>query len=75
MHHRMNAEEDDNRIFSKDRWPMPLRDTKFLNANANQGIIKFGTTYPSLMINTEPLPYDTSKCNSEVLHLNDPIVI
>ena len=32
----MNAEEDDyNRIFSKDRWPMPLRDENFLNLNAN----------------------------------------
>ncbi len=35
MHHRMNMEEDDNRIFSKDRWPLPLRDTKFLNVNAS----------------------------------------
>lgn len=33
FHHRMNAEEDDNRIFSKDRWPIPLRDTNFLNVN------------------------------------------
>jgi hypothetical protein len=70
----MNAEDDDNRIFSKDRWPLPLRETKFVNVNANHGLIKFGSNYPTLMINTEALPYDTSKCNSEVLHLNDPLL-
>ena len=30
-HHRMNLEDEDNRRFSKDRWPIPLRDTKFLS--------------------------------------------
>ena len=70
----MNAEDDDNRIFSKDRWPLPLRDTKFINVNANHGLIKFGSNYPTFMINSEALPYDTSKCNSEVLHLNDPLL-
>jgi len=29
----MNAEEEDNRIFSKDRWPLPLSDVRFLNIN------------------------------------------
>jgi hypothetical protein len=33
QHHRINSEDDDNRIFSKDRWPIPLSSTKFLNVN------------------------------------------
>ncbi len=71
----MNAEEDDNRIFSKDRWPLPLRDVRFLNINQNHGHIKFGTTYPTLLISIDPVNYDISRCNSEILHLNDPLMI
>jgi hypothetical protein len=74
-HHRMNAEEDDNRIFSKDRWPLPLKDVRFLNVNQNHGNLKFGSSYPVLLISTDPVNYDTSRCNSEVLHLNDPLII
>ena len=29
--HRMNLEESDTRVISKDRWPLPLFDTRFLN--------------------------------------------
>jgi hypothetical protein len=71
----MNAEEEDNRIFSKDRWPLPLPDVRFLNINQNHGHIKFGTTYPTLLIATDPVNYDISRCNSEILHLNDPLLI
>ena len=74
-HHRMNAEEDDNRVYSKDRWPIPLRDTNFLNVNNNNGSLNFGSTYPTLLISIDPVMYDTTKCNSEVLHINDPILI
>jgi hypothetical protein len=73
--HRMNSEEEDNRIFSKERWPLPLRDVKFLNVNQNHGHVKFGSTYSTFLISTEPVSYDTSRCNSEVLHINDPVLI
>ena len=71
----MNAEEDDNRIFSKDRWPIPLADTKFLNIHAHDAGLFFGSTYPTLLISLDPVKYDTSRCNSETLHLNDPLLI
>jgi hypothetical protein len=74
-HHRMNAEDDDNRIFSKDRWPIPLHDTRFLQVNANNGSIYFGSTYPTLLIQTHATEFDISRCNAEVLHIHEPVII
>lgn len=68
----MNSEVEDPRTFSKDRWPIPLFDTKFLNVSANMGQIVFGSTYPTLLIMTDSVSFEMGKFNSEVLHLNDP---
>jgi hypothetical protein len=69
----MNLEEDDARIFSKDRWPIPLRDTAFLNVNA--GGLHFGSSFPTFIIDPKPVKFDLSRCNAEALHLNDPLLI
>lgn len=56
-----NLEEFDNHTRGKikDRWPIPLRDMKFLNVTHQQGVattptILFGSTYPTFMISPEP---------------------
>ena len=69
----MNLEDDDMRIFSKDRWPIPLRDTSFLNVNA--GGLHFGKSLPAFIVDSKPINFDLSRCNAEALHLNDPLLI
>ena len=72
-HHKMNSEEEDTRIFSKDKWPIPLRDVKFLNVN--QGQLSFGPSCPTFLVSPTAIAYDTNRCNAEILHLNDLLVI
>lgn len=70
--HRMNLEEDDNRIFSKDRWPIPLADTRFTQVNQHNGAIYFGSTYPSFLVSENPEHVDISRWVTEALHITDP---
>ncbi len=71
----MNLEEPDPRVISKDRWPIPLNNQKFLISLRGTLSLHFSSTYPTMLINSNPIKIDMSKTNSELLHLNDPILI
>lgn len=62
--HYTNLEESEQRIVFKDKWPIPLASSNFVNNSAEPNL-HFGASLPSFLVRPDPIEYDQTQAKYE----------